>query len=79
MIGAAADLDGRFLLRSLPPGTYTLRVSYIGYVAVNQQVTVNNDQATEIDFHLVAHAITGETFVVTGQARGQISAVNRSS
>jgi TonB-dependent receptor len=77
VIGAAADLDGRFLLRSLPPGTYTLRVSYIGYVAVNQQVTVNNDQATEIDFHLLAHAITGETFVVTGQARGQISAVNQ--
>jgi len=77
VIGVATDIDGRFLLRSVPPGTYTLRASYIGYIAVNLQVTVNTDQTTEIDFPLVARAITGETFVVTGQARGQMSAVNQ--
>jgi len=76
-MGASADLEGRFHLRGIPPGTYSLKVSYIGYIAMTRDVTVNNDQVLEQDFLLVARAITGETFVVTGQARGQISAVNQ--
>lgn len=76
-IGASADLDGRYLLRSIPPGQYSVKVSYIGYVAEAKETQVRNDQTVEIDFRLTARAITGETFVVMGQARGQISAVNQ--
>jgi len=76
-LGAATDLEGKFIIRGVPGGTYTLKVSYIGYVAVTREVKVSADTTMEEDFQLVAQAITGETVVVTAQARGQISAVNQ--
>lgn len=76
-IGAATDLEGRFTLRGILPGTYTIKVSYIGYVSVTREVTVAYDQTLEQDFRLAAQAITGATVIVMGQARGQISAVNQ--
>ena len=30
-LGASADLDGNYTIRGVPPGTYSLRVSYVGY------------------------------------------------
>jgi TonB-dependent receptor len=76
-IGAATDLEGRFALRGILPGTYSIKVSYIGYVAVTLEVAVAADAIVEQDFRLVAQAITGATVIVMGQARGQISAVNQ--
>ncbi len=76
-IGAAADLDGRFILRSIPPGTYTVRVSYIGYVSISKEVRIASGQAVELDFALLARAILGETVIVTAQARGQEAAINQ--
>jgi len=76
-IGAAADLEGGFFLRNVPPGTYTLRVSYIGYVPASVVVRIAPDETLEQNFPLTARAITGETVVVTAQARGQISAANQ--
>lgn len=39
--GAATDVDGNFIIEDVPYGTYTLRVSYIGYKTKNVTVTVN--------------------------------------
>jgi outer membrane receptor protein involved in Fe transport len=30
-LGASADLEGKFTIRAVPPGTYSMRVSYVGY------------------------------------------------
>ncbi|MEO8399885.1 MAG: carboxypeptidase-like regulatory domain-containing protein, partial [Ignavibacteriaceae bacterium] len=30
-LGAATDIDGNFFIINIPPGTYTLIISYIGY------------------------------------------------
>jgi len=52
-LGAATDLDGSFLIMNIPPGTYTLRASMIGYkdmVVTNVKVTV--DKTTRVDFKL---------------------------
>ena len=76
-IGAATDLMGRFTLRNVPAGKQTLRVSYIGYVAVALEVTVAEGVTLEQEFRLVPQAITGETVVVTAQAQGQMSAINQ--
>jgi len=48
--GAATDLEGYYLINNIPPGIYTLEVSYVGYKTVeikNVQVTV--DQTTTIE------------------------------
>jgi TonB-dependent receptor len=76
-LGASTDLDGRFNIRSVPAGERTLRVSYVGYVAVTLEVTVTADSVLEQDFRLEARAITGQTIVVTAQARGQEAAINQ--
>ncbi len=38
--GNAADLDGNFIVHEVPEGTYTLRISYIGYEDYRKQITV---------------------------------------
>jgi len=51
--GAASDLDGYFVILNVPPGTYTVHVSYIGYSEyVTSNVRVNIDQTTSLDVKL---------------------------
>ena len=34
-LGAATDIEGAFLVRDVPPGRYTVRVSYVGYTPLD--------------------------------------------
>ncbi len=57
-MGAATDDDGYFFITNVPPGTYALQISYIGYQTVdyrNVQVTV--DHTTEIKVALRETAV----------------------
>ena len=38
--GGIADLSGKYLIKNIPIGTYTLRFSYIGYEDITMEVTV---------------------------------------
>jgi TonB-dependent receptor len=76
-IGASTDLEGKFVIPNVPEGTQTLRVSYIGYLAVTRSVTILANSPLEENFRLVAQAITGETVTVTAQAQGQNAAINQ--
>jgi TonB-dependent receptor len=75
--GAASDLNGAYTLPSVPPGTYTVQVSYVGYQVKTATVSVSNDGVTVQDFALTAAAIQGQEFVVTAQAAGQMQAINQ--
>ena len=69
MFGAASDVDGRYFILSIPPGTYTLSVSMIGYgkVAV-EDVRVIIDHTTTVNIDLEPQAIDmGQEVVVTAQ------------
>ena len=46
-IGAVAGLDGSYLLRDVPEGTYTLTVSYVSYKAMTQKLTVGRGMMTQ--------------------------------
>jgi TonB-dependent receptor len=76
-LGAAADLEGKFNIRNIPAGKWTVKISYIGYRAATREVTIGENETAEQDFRMVAQAITGETVVITAQARGQNSAINQ--
>ncbi len=76
-IGASTDLNGAFVIHGVPSGDQTIVVSYIGYVVSNEVVNVPSDQTLEKDFYLTATAIQGKTVVVTGQAAGQMQAINQ--
>jgi len=69
MFGAATDADGRYFIISIPPGTYTLNVSMIGYgKVVVEDVRVIIDHTTTVNMDLESQAIDmGREIVVTAQ------------
>ncbi len=76
-IGAAADLNGVYTISNAPTGEQTIVVSYIGYVSMSVVVTVPEGGTVQKDFGLQAVAIKGEAVVITGQAAGQVAAINQ--
>ena len=60
---------GRFFLRDLPAGNYTISILYLGYKKVTQPVTVVAGKSTNLDFNLEVTVVkTFDEFVVEGQA-----------
>ena len=52
-IGAAADLKGHYTLLNIPPGTYSIRISMMGYKeTVVQNVRVSVDLTTDISVEM---------------------------
>lgn len=63
--GAAADLDGNYLIRNLPAGTYTLRISYVSYAnKVVNNIVVETGKTTTLDVIMQEQAIQGKEIVV---------------
>ncbi|MCI0516188.1 TonB-dependent receptor, partial [candidate division KSB1 bacterium] len=51
--GAATDAEGYFVILNIPPGTFNLKATMMGYTEmVKQQVRVNIDRTTTIEFAL---------------------------
>src|SRR3990172_3692933 len=75
-LGSATDVNGRYIIRNVPPGNYTLRASYIGYQSVEASLEVREGETSTKDFLLEPVALEGEEVVVTAQARGQNAAIN---
>jgi hypothetical protein len=52
-LGAATDEDGRFTIKKIPPGTFQLQVSLIGYATMNKSaVSVQPGEQTSVDVGL---------------------------
>lgn len=67
-MGTASDVDGYYVILNVPPGTYTLKASMLGYQPmVVKKVVVDADRTTEINFSLKQTAIVTEEVVVTAK------------
>jgi len=68
-MGAATDFNGEYFILNIPPGTYELKASTIGYKTVTQtNVVVNVNHTTEIDFELEETVYEfDESIVVTSE------------
>ncbi len=63
--GAAADINGRFLVLHVPPGTYTLRFQMIGYQKLRvKNVRVFTDRTTKVNATLLPQAIQGKAVTI---------------
>ncbi|NOY60622.1 MAG: TonB-dependent receptor, partial [Calditrichaeota bacterium] len=72
VLGTTTDRDGNFSIRRLPPGSYTLKVSMIGYeMAVRKNVVVLPDKTTTLHFNLVESVIETQEIWVTANKRRQ--------
>jgi outer membrane receptor protein involved in Fe transport len=64
-LGAATDIEGRFAIIQIPPGTYELTATTIGYTRYHvTDVRVLIDQNNRMDFTLTSTAIEGESVTV---------------
>ncbi len=76
-LGAATDVEGKYVIRNIPPGSYNIRATYIGYESFQVEIEVKDNQKIELNFNLNPASLEGETVVVTGQATGQLEAINK--
>ena len=68
-LGAAANLDGTYIILTVPPGRYVLRASFIGYQTITvSNVKVNIGLTTELDFRLPSEAIVVPTVEIVAEA-----------
>ena len=63
--GARTDDNGSYRITDVAPGTYTLRVTRIGYSASSRQLTVTDAGNATADFVLQASAVQIDQVVVT--------------
>lgn len=75
-LGTAADEDGKYTIPNIPPGNYTLRVSYVGYKQEEMEIEVQDGKVIEYNFELEPEGVVGDTLIVTAQAMGQKRAIN---
>lgn len=65
-IGAAGDIAGDYVITRIPPGTYSVRASAVGYSAQTVSVTVRAGEAITQNFSLTSDVFRFEEVVVTG-------------
>jgi len=76
-LGNATNLEGAYRIERVPEGTYTLRISYIGYQTKELKVDVQKNVTGVVNARLAPDVIEMTTFVVQGQAEGQVAAINQ--
>ncbi len=73
-----SNQQGRFEFLSVPAGTYTLEITYIGYEKASQEVTVTAGKNVEVNFKLDAGGVVGKEVIILGdRLRGQAKALNQ--
>lgn len=65
-IGITTDETGHYQLINLTPGTYTIRVTYIGYKPKEIVVSIHSGETKEVHFELETDFLGLEEVVITG-------------
>ena len=76
-LGASTDAYGKYVIQDVPPGSYTLRATYVGYRQKEVSFQMKEGEVIKQDFKLVSVGVEGEEVVVTAQAAGQKEAINQ--
>ncbi len=67
-MGAATDSKGEYFIINIPPGSYTIVATMMGYKTINKTgVLVSVDRTITVDFQLEATVIEGEVVTVVAE------------
>ena len=67
-LGAATDEQGHFTIRQVPPGTYEVQASAVGYAPlVQRDVVVRASEEAEVSFFLTEQSVQVGEILVTGK------------
>jgi len=75
--GSVSDLNGNYRIASVPSGHVTLIARYLGYETKNIEIDLISGEKSILDIELKLVGILGEEVIITAQAEGQISAINK--
>lgn len=64
-VGASAALDGTYTVENVQPGTYNVRVTFLGYRTINREVTISAGTNTQ-NFSMQLDFLGLDEMVVTG-------------
>ncbi len=71
--GTATDAEGRYRLTRLPPGTYTVAASAVGFRREERRVSLAPGDTLTVDFTLHEVVLRSGEVVVTATRRGQLA------
>lgn len=73
--GVTSDINGYYTFANLTPGTYTVKVSYVGYSPVEMKITIPAGKTLEKDV-VLNEGLELQEIVVGGAFQGQRRAIN---
>lgn len=68
--GTSTGVDGNYSIDNVEPGTYTLRVTFVGFSTFNEEITVESGETAELDVQLSTDTFGLDEVVVTGVISG---------
>lgn len=75
--GTASDKVGRFFLKNIPPGTYDLSVSSVGFRSQQQSVTVSNGENAQIQVSMEQGELVLADVVITDQLSREVNTISQ--
>lgn len=75
--GESTDIEGKYRIEGIEPGSVIVIFSYLGYKEVKMPVELEAGEAREINVALDPNVNQMEEVVITGQALGQAAAINQ--
>ena len=76
--GVTSDVNGFYTFANLNPGTYTVKVSYVGYAPVEMKITIPEGKTLERDV-ILNEGVELQEIVIGGAFQGQRRAINSQS
>ena len=73
--GVISDINGFYTLPNLVPGTYMIKVTYVGYNPVEAELTIKEGKTLDYDI-VMNEGVELQQIEVTGAFQGQKKAVN---
>lgn len=74
--GAASDQNGRFEIDNIAPGTYSLRITFVGYRTMETEIAFEAGEEIDKTFSLQPSAVMGEEVTVTVGSRASHTAAD---
>lgn len=66
-IGASSDVNGLYVISRIPPGQYTLLVTYLGYDTLSMEVNVEANKIISKNLFLVKAAVTLDEVYISAE------------